>query len=148
MVSAYFFTGQGAEAKNAELLEELLKIVAVLSLPWFLGVDGNQSPAVFVKNGWLEKTRATVAASGAATFNKGDQHTEIDFWILSVGLDRFVDTVRVVSNAPCSPHSPVELVFKNLDWHAVVESAVEWERFPTACPIGPRRHPSKDEEAP
>ena len=138
--SVYFHTGEGAAAKNATLLAELLKLVGSWSSPWLLGVDGNQPPTTFAESGWLDKTKSTIAATGLPTFNKLDQHSEIDFFILSAGLDQFVKGVRLISNAPCSPHS-FQITFGDLDWHAEVHSAVEWQRFPTAMPIGPRRHP-------
>ena len=62
LLSVYFFTGDGTEANNVVLLGELLKVVGVLSNPWVIGVDGYQSPSSFLRNGWLEKTRATIAA--------------------------------------------------------------------------------------
>eukprot|EP00959_Pyramimonas_sp_CCMP1952_P128642 2690437-Pyramimonas_sp.AAC.1 len=84
---------------------------------------------------WCHRLGATVISPGRKTCAAGSGQ-EYDYVIVSAGLPSCVSSIKVWSEAPCSPHSPVELTLRGVSLAMPVHVRVKWKAFPAKPQTG------------
>ena len=138
--SLYLFTGPQAKENNKHLLGASSNFLAQLSTPWICGLDANMNPEDFKNWGWLQQHAATIVAPSCPTFLKADG-SRLDWFIVSQGLDHFIESVGVLLRAPVGTHVPSVLQLRCFDGNLKISAAISWKSFPIRHPIGARRPP-------
>ena len=100
--------------------------------------DWNMEPKELAQAGWLDTVNGKVAATSAATC-AGGAGAVLDYFVLSEAMAHLVQQVKVVSNSPTTPHSPVCLTLLATSWGHRVLARRRPEPFPTQVAVGPRR---------
>lgn len=95
---------------NSELLERVALVTERIPGHWLLGCDFNKDPEELQLSKAHEIVGGTVLVPVAPTCNVGRAcQSTIDFIVAAKCCDQRCWTVRVVDEAPVSPHAAVEL---------------------------------------
>eukprot|EP00959_Pyramimonas_sp_CCMP1952_P111121 2324537-Pyramimonas_sp.AAC.1 len=73
---------------------------------------------------------------GASVISPGEK-----IYAVGSGSPSCVSSIKVWSEALCSPHSPVELTLRGVSLALPVRVRVKWKVFPTGCLRGPPQLP-------
>ena len=87
---------------------------------------------------WLAQIGGQVLAPSEVTCTSGSGAI-LDWFVISQELVGFVRQVRVLSDSPTAPHSPVFLEMAGVSKAASVKQRVKWHPFPTRPILGPAR---------
>ena len=106
--SIYLHSGEGLSANNLRLLEEAAGVLMALPGPWVLAGDFQVDPGRLVESGFPRLAKGVVIAPSQPTC----MGNTIDYFVIAEGLRGSVHSVRVLSQSPFEPHSPVRLLLK------------------------------------
>eukprot|EP00971_Amphidinium_carterae_P037965 746263-Amphidinium_carterae.2 len=141
MIYSVYGHASGGLAANGPLLEQLHRLLRTEELPWLVAADWNLQVEELQGVHFDATVGGTFFKTEGSTCSTG--HRCINFFLVQQRLVHAVQSVAILSDAPTSPHWPVEIRLKGVKMSDSIPMAKTWKCFPTAWPMGPRREPSK-----
>ncbi len=115
-ISAYLEHGQGLGDRNMEIMEEVGMFIEAQGehVPYLLGGDMQNDPAVIARLGFAQRTAASIVATRdpRGTCRSSTATTELDYFFVHNALAAGIESVATVEGAGTTPHVPVRLRFK------------------------------------
>ena len=144
VISLYLHTGQPPNsAENWAILTRVAEVLYECRLPFIICGDFQCTPSELADSHWLQIVRGTVRASGDVTCVTHQSAREIDFFVVSHGLETVVPTPLVVPFSSVSTHQPVQGAMCGNPRALTVKAFSTPKGFPRRNPYGPHRKPRR-----
>ena len=135
-VSMYLKDTVGLDDDNWQVLIRVGELLAHLGLPFIIGGDFNVGPQALVDSGWIRRIKGQLAVPAEGTCKGKDGYSTIDYFVVSLGLDKALRGVRCDPDEPAKPHRPVTMKVEGRP-RSITEMVLHApRRFPAAVPIG------------
>ena len=141
-ISLYLHTGEPPNsAANWAILTRVAEILNDCRLPFILCGDFQCTPAELAATHWLQIVRGSIISSGDATCITHKSAREIDYFVVSYGLEAVIATPQVVPFSSVSTHQPVLSSMSGNPRALTVKAFNTPKGFPRRNPYGPLRKP-------
>ena len=144
VISLYLHTGEPPNSvENWAILTRVAEILNDCRLPFIICGDFQCTPSELAATSWLQIVRGSVCASGEATCITHKSAREIDFFVLSYGLETVITIPQIVPFSSVSTHQPVQAAMSGNPRALTVKAFSTPKSFPRRNPYGPHRQPRR-----
>ena len=142
VVSVYLHTGEDPNSEaNWAILTRVAEVLNLCRKPFVVCGDFQCTPAALVGTKWLEVVKGSIRSADKATCITHRSAREIDFFVVSHGLEAVIPTPEAVLLSAVATHCPVQASMVGNPRALTVKAFATPKGFPRHKPFGPMRQP-------
>ena len=139
-ISLYLKTGEKPNSDlNWKILMRVASILNLSQIPFIIGGDFQCGPQELRDTQWLEILKGVIVSSGEITCTTATSAREMDFFVVSTGLDSVLRQAEPMHGTCIATHCPVGTAMMGNPRALTVKGFAMPATFPRRVPYGPIR---------